>query len=439
MGAGIGLAGLAWTLFAATPGIVVPPPTGAGEAVRAAPPPSADPTVPASGAPLRLTVLLQFDLTSFSGPGEGSNEGTRPSGIYGNLRRGRFGLEGELASSLRYALSYEFGGAAGEGRTFGKLNAAWLGWRARPWIEARIGIFSAPGGLEGASTDLVFFERAAPAAVRRNITGNSSRPAAGLFANGRRWTASVVANGDSIYANSARGQRTVSARTTIVPVDTDRMLLHLGAVVTAVPQTRIARGENAAAAIRFAERGELRTDETRFVDTGEIPAGNAFATSAEFGVQWRRWLLQAEHVRFVVDRTSAGLPDADFDGFHVQLSGILRGAARRYSRKNASFAAPVHSLPTHIAGLRGGAWEVALRYSSLDLDHRRGREGVAAAPGAVRGGGQEAFSLGLNWYASATIRLQAMMQRVTIDRLSREGSQIGGRINTVSLRAQYAF
>lgn len=432
--------GLAWALLAAASG-AAPPLIGAADGLAPADsaPTSAGPVAQASGNALRPTLLLQLDVTGFGGAGDGSEGTVLPDGVHGNVRRVRFGVEGDIASSLRYAVSYEFGGAAGEARTSGKLNSAWLGWRARPGIEARIGIFSAPGGLEGSSTDLWFLERAAPASVRRNIVGNSSRPAIGLFANGERWTISVVGNGDSIYADVARGQQTLSARATVVPFETSGALVHLGVVATIVPRTRIARGEGEVAAIRFSERGELRTDERRLVDTGEIISGNALGASAEFGAQWGRWLLQAEHMRFTVDRGPAGLPDADLDGWYVQLGRILHGGARRYSRRNGSFAAPVYPPPGQSAGSRGGVWEAAARYSFIDLDHRRGRTGEAALPDALRGGRQRVFSLVLNWYASPALRFQAMAQRIDIDRLSPGGSQIGGRINTASLRTQYAF
>ena len=52
-----------------------------------------------------------------------------------------------------------------------------------------------------------------------------------------------------------------------------------------------------------------------------------------------------------------------------------------------------------------GAWELAVRYSHIDLDHHAGSSGTAAALDAIRGGVQDVWTFGLNWYLNPNLRM----------------------------------
>ena len=99
-----------------------------------------------------------------------------------------------------------------------------------------------------------------------------------------------------------------------------------------------------------------------------------------------------------------------------------------------------------------GIWELAARYSELDLNYRQGAVGSAPTTSAVRGGEQKIFTLGLNWYPNNNVRFLADYQRVEVNRLSAggttfgagpltppAGAQIGQDLNIWSFRTQYAF
>ena len=86
-----------------------------------------------------------------------------------------------------------------------------------------------------------------------------------------------------------------------------------------------------------------------------------------------------------------------------------------------------------------GAFELAARYSMVDLNYREGNPGTAPVLGAVRGGEQTIGTLGLNWYLNPTIRFMVDYQRVKIDRLGATGLQVGQRYNAVAARGQVNF
>ena len=53
-----------------------------------------------------------------------------------------------------------------------------------------------------------------------------------------------------------------------------------------------------------------------------------------------------------------------------------------------------------------GAWEIAFRYSSIDLND-----------GAISGGEQDDWSLGLNWYPNPATRLMINYVHAEVDRV----------------------
>ncbi len=72
-----------------------------------------------------------------------------------------------------------------------------------------------------------------------------------------------------------------------------------------------------------------------------------------------------------------------------------------------------------------GAWELAVRYSSLDL-----------SDDTVEGGEIDDLSLGLNWYPNAFVRLTANY----VDVLQVEGgAHEGGKPDLFQVRAQVAY
>jgi phosphate-selective porin OprO/OprP len=77
----------------------------------------------------------------------------------------------------------------------------------------------------------------------------------------------------------------------------------------------------------------------------------------------------------------------------VQAGYYLTGEHRRYKTRAGAFD---RQKPKSIFGKDGGkgAWEIALRYSTLDLND-----------GPVLGGKEDNLTLALNWYLNPATRL----------------------------------
>ncbi len=103
-----------------------------------------------------------------------------------------------------------------------------------------------------------------------------------------------------------------------------------------------------------------------------------------------------------------------------------------------------------------GAWELGLRFSHTDLDDNAGLAGAACAAGCIRGGTQNIWTFGVNWYLNPQVRLLFNYLHIDVDRLNPAGPgnttpfgpapgtppigvQIGQGLDVFALRSQYSF
>lgn len=91
---------------------------------------------------------------------------------------------------------------------------------------------------------------------------------------------------------------------------------------------------------------------------------------------------EAEYLAMAINQDNGD--DPTFDGYHVQGAYTLTGESRTYSTGGFGGVSP--SSPS-------GVWEVAGRYSHMDLND-----------GGIQGGEQSAVTLGVNYYPASTIR-----------------------------------
>lgn len=162
----------------------------------------------------------------------------------------------------------------------------------------------------------------------------------------------------------------------------------------------------------FSARPECRVVTPLFANTGRIASPRYQLFEAEFAAVWHRFQVQSEYMCAWVDDAIwpyvGGSPRGDlfFQGLFVQASCFLTGECRKYNlvEKRPMRLEPLNNflvvgneetawaLPQHCGP---GAWEIAARYSHLDLNNR-----------GVRGGILNDFTLGLNWYLNPNTKVQ---------------------------------
>jgi phosphate-selective porin OprO/OprP len=397
------------------------------------------PTIQADDARFSVRGLVQFDAAAYDQDGVGPQD--FDSGT--NFRRARLGVAGR-AYSWNYELTFEFVGSGTEDP--GRVLAGWIEYGGFGRWRVRVGAQAPSAGLDDSTsaTDIPFLERGAAAETARGIAAGDGRVAIAATNSGNRWFGSLAATGDVAGADTSYDEQLgFVGRIAVAPVLTEAFALHLGFNHSDVSHLADA---SAGAGVDWAQlrgRPELRVDGARLVDTGQLTAEAISATGVEAGAQWGPLYVSSEYIVFDVDRAGA-LPDAEFEGWHVQAAWSLTGERRRWSKKNGAFASERVAAPFNPYEGHWGAWELAGRWSVLDLNDNETSAGAASTLGAptaiVRGGAQEIATLGLNWRPNAMLRFMLNYQSTDIERYDAAGLiDIGQSFEAVSLRSQLSF
>ena len=170
-----------------------------------------------------------------------------------------------------------------------------------------------------------------------------------------------------------------------------------------------ARHTDAKQGIRFRTEPEFNQS-SDFVDTGLLTANNALTYNVE--AYWRKgpYWLGFEYIKSDVDSPEFG--DPSFDGYHLSASWAITGEMRSYRKRSGVF----NPLPVARSVNQGGwgAWELAARYSNLDL-----------SDGLVDGGNMDIISVGLNWWLTQVAQFSVNYRHITLDQSGIEGSSSG--------------
>lgn len=411
------------------------------------------PTISTPGGDFKFALrsIIQFDAADYAvSPLRTDND--LASGT--NFRRARLGFDGTAFKNWNYALWAEFGGSGGEAAG---LNQAWLEYAGfRPFgqdVDFRIrgGAWATPAGLEDATsnTEELFLERAAVAELVRGLAAGDGRAGVGVFVAGQRWYGSAVYTGKVVGVPQAPEYDQQSGyilRAAVNPLHGQDYDVHLGGSVQGIISAAdTAAGPARVRQIRLRERPELRVDGTRLVDTGALNAAGETSYGVEAGASYRNFYAAGEWYRIDVNRSSVsptvGSPfDPSFSGWYVQGAYTLTGERHVWSPVGGGFRGVRPDRPLGGGESGGwGAWELAARYSVLDLNDHAGAAGQAAPAGGIRGGEQKITTVGLNWYPNSVLRFLLDYQWGTVERLSSGGGALNTDLNMVSFRSQVAF
>ncbi len=376
------------------------------------------------------------------------------------FRRARMGFEGAIARDLNYRLMLELGGSGTEGPT--RINDAWIGYTGFAPFTLQVGAFSPPANMDdGTSVESSpFIERASPAELSRGLGGADGRLGLGLRGSGSRWMSAFTLTSRTVSdAEVFDSQLAAVARYGRLALTSADYNVHTGVSGTWVfqPPDQGSSASGVRYGTRFRDRPEIRVDSTRLIDTGILDADSVYAAGLEVGANWKNWYVQAENFWYGLNRPAASsLPDPSFGGYYLQGSWILTGESRRYDVANGSFQSPRPFMPFSVSSGGTGAWELALRYSHTDLNFREGLAGTPAALDSVRGGEQDIWTFGLNWYVNSNLRVLFNYLSIDVDRLNPAGPgnltpfgpapgtpplgvEIGQELDIYALRTQYSF
>jgi len=283
------------------------------------------------------------------------------------LRRARVYFKGKVSNNWRYKTEIDF---AENGKV--GPRGVWLGYKGWKPISLKLGNFQEPFSLEemSGSNTITFMERSLA-----NTFAPSYRLGLGASGHGDFWGLSTGIFADTLSSSNGWA---VASRASLAPLLFENKLVHLG-VSSEYRQT------GARNRIRLRARPESGVTKSYLVNTNYINnVDHTWLIGTELAAAYGPISLQGEYIHNKVFRTVG--TNLDFYGAYVQGSWILTGESRPYNAKQGVFTqlTPLHSY---------GAWEFALRYSTLNLDNND-----------ITGGKEDNFTLGLNWYANYNIR-----------------------------------
>lgn len=392
----------------------------------------------------QLRALMQYDAAYYA-QGRPAAVPDLSSGT--NFRRARFGIEGRVFGEWLYGFIYDFGATGTEQR--GNISDSYVQYEGWAPFHFKLGSFAPNAGLEDQGTgDLLFLERAAPADLARSVAA----------ADGRQNYLNVFTNTNDYFASlSWTGAKSAD------PISFDEQQALVGRFAYRVLQdmdqqsnTNVVLSANATYVFKVADIAaspagaspltlqsgpESGVDATRLISTGAINADDYVQWGLEAGANSNNVYVQGGYFSYAIGRRDSVLSDPHFNGWYVQGSYILTGESRRYNPATASWAGPAPAAPFALDGTGLGAWELAARYSVLDLDYRAGVAGSAAPAGGIRGGDQKGWTLGINWYPNLNVRFEFDYQNLRVKRLSAAApfGATGQDVDIFSSRAQVAF
>jgi phosphate-selective porin OprO and OprP len=116
---------------------------------------------------------------------------------------------------------------------------------------------------------------------------------------------------------------------------------------------------------------------------------------------------------------------------------VITGEPIPYDVERAAWARPKVDHPFSPADSGIGAWELAARYSTVDLDSNVVPGVPQSVTGGVYRGQQQIVSLALSWYPNDWLAFILQYQHVDVNKLNAAGTvQIGQRFETLAARAQ---
>ena len=309
----------------------------------------------------------------------------------------------------------------------------WVDFKRIPYLgNIKVGHFGQPMSLEDqtSSRDITFMERALP--VLAFPPGNDMGVMAINTAFGERmtWAAGYFRITGS-FSNLGEGRNelgnylggSLAGRVTYLPIygNEGRYLLHLGLSYN----RQFIDVRRADSQVRFSARPETYLTDRRIVDTGVFFADGVEIFNPELAWVAGPLSFQSEYFRTFIYSGETGNPV--FWGWYVQGSYFLTGEHRPYDRQYGVFDRV--RPKKNFAPFKGhwGAWEIAVRYSVLDLSDR-----------GIQGGEGRDITAGLNWYLYPTMRL--MFNYVYSEVKNRIDPPIDtGRANIFQMRIQLAF
>ena len=318
------------------------------------------------------------------------------------FRRIRFFNSGKVYDNVRYKLQLDFAGGDVS------IKDVYVETSLPYFVNIKVGHFKEPFRLEALTSSkyITFMERALPIAFspERNVgimlhdsfLDDKLSIQAGLFRE--------ASSGDDVIIEDVRN---ITSRITFLPINNDENLLHLGAAFS----SRSSSDDT----YSVSSRAENHLG-TKLLDMDLEDVSGMNLMGAEMAFVMGSFSFQGEYIINSVE----AIEDYSFSGYYGQVSYFLTGEKRKYKNSLAGFDR-VKPNKNMKEGEGLGAFEIAARYSSMDLSE-------------AHAGTLNDITVGLNWYLNPCTRLMFNYVMGTLDNHGEETTE-----NTFQCRMQIDF
>jgi len=415
-----------------------------------------------------ITSRLHFDAGGYDYHPNTTNTNPQRLDDGVNARRARIGVVGKFFGDWDYALIYDFAGssdgfastASANGTTVGFLPGGGLSGIENAYLSYKgIRPFGGQLAIEGgymkvlytldeamSSNDILFMERASSQVIAANIAGGDGRSAFGArWYNDRLWAGAYATGPDAGAIHSASStnpdgtteQLGATARVAGQVISGNGYSLHLGAdaeFLIRPPHDLVTD----AFTLKLSDRPELRIDPTEIINTGSITGVSAAQVySAEAAAAYGPLFFQGEYFWYNVARNNVvpSLPSLQFQGGYAQASLVLTGETHPYNPATGAYRGINPANPFSLWGGGWGAWEIAGRISTMNLNDQLG------TTNGVAGGQQTIYTAGLNWYVNSNVRFMFDYLHGNIAKQisPTNNGDAGAKFNAFAMRTQVAF
>jgi phosphate-selective porin OprO/OprP len=328
----------------------------------------------------RIGGRLQYDATWTD------RDGTDIGNSGQEFRRARLYASGVIDKVWKWKFQFDFTDLDDEPQE--GIEDAYVEYTGMP-VSIAVGQKKAPFTLEEMTSSkyITFIERSMVVNAMSSIVGNRR---GGLHFHTKfndQFTLGAAVTGNRVTADDFASEYAFTARGTWSPIHNDQQSVHLG----------VGGGyRNIDEDLRVRARpGWHLTD--RPVNTGSIAVDSVTSYGVEAAWVYGPWSVQGEYIQYDGDEAPGVVVDQDGSGYYVYGSYYLTGETRRYNWKGGNFKSTKVRSPFGKGG--PGAWEVAARYGSLDLDD-------------ALGGEIDAFTAALNWYVNNNIMFKLNYNKV---------------------------
>lgn len=334
------------------------------------------------------------------------------------LRRAEVILKGKGPGQFEWQAGYD--------AKADKFLDVYLRYKFSGYTALTVGQYKQPNSLEELTSTR--FNDFISKAMTTNMQGVARRTGIALTTGGDNWTLTGSVFDRELTRNLAQGSG-YGGRFTWAPVMENGNVLHFGlsAIVSDAELADATTGVNSRNTARLRVRPDADLSGVRLIDTGNLTFANDMTTIGLEGL----WIngsfkAQAEYMTTEVDRYSGR---ADFTGDSWYVYGIWNLGGETWTYRAGL---PSTMLPEDPAA---GMWQLGLRYDSADLNDNTS---LTTTQGAVFGGKESNWTLGVNWYLRSNFKLSANYVMVNSEkRASATAPLISDDPNIFELRAQF--